>query len=187
MTRWLACAASVALLGAVSPTHAFADWDAKQLKEVRAASVSLRAAIATAERDLKGKAYFAIALVSPEAVTYTVKVDAGDKSIEAEIDSKTGKIIASSAVTGDSAVGAKEFGRLKGGLLAAIKAAESTAKGKSFTAAYKHVGNKDFFEINIAGRDDVEKDVIVDAATGKIRKVEEKSSETGSAVPGAVQ
>ena len=132
MTTWLARAATVALLIVAPTSGALADWDAKQLKEVRGASTSLRAAVAAAERDLKGKAYYAAAQVSPDSVIYTVKVDAGDKSIEAEIDGKTGKITSSSAVTGDSAVGAKEFGKLKGGLLAAMKAAEATAKGKSF-------------------------------------------------------
>jgi len=185
MKPTLACAISIALLVLLPAGFARADWDAKHLKQVRSAQTSLRAAVLAAERELKGKAYFALANTPSDAVTYTIRLDVGDKAMIAQVDAKTGKISESGPFGGEPAAFLKEFSKLKGSLLAAMKAAESTAKGKSFQAQFKRVGNKDVFEVDIAGRDDVEKDVVVDAATGKIRKVAEKSLETGSTTPAA--
>ena len=103
----------------------------------------------------------------------------------AQVDAKTGKITESGNANGESTAKLKEFAKVKGSLLAAMKAAELTAKGKSFQALYKRTGNKDLFEVDIASRDDVEKDVVVDAASGKIRKVDEKTGEV--VLPGATQ
>ena len=139
----------------------------------------------TAEHEMKGKAYLAIANIGTDGVTYTVRVDTGEKAWVAQIDGKTGKITDASTATGENSALLKEFGKLKGGLLAAMKAAESTAKGKSFQAMFKRIGTKDVFEVDIAGRDDVEKDVVVDAATGKIRKVAEKTIEPATTSNGA--
>jgi uncharacterized membrane protein YkoI len=181
MKTWLRLTLMAGAVLAMSGSVALADWDIKQLKQVRAAPTSLRAAIATAERDLKGRAYYASCTVGADSVTYTVKVDAGDKAMTAEIDGKTGKINSSGPAPGESPVLLKEFAKLKSGLLAAMKAAESTAKGKSFEALFKRIGNKDVFEVDVAGRDDVEKDVLVDAITGKIRKVAERTPEPAAA------
>ena len=178
---FIIAAASLTILPA---GPALADWDAKHLKLVRAASTSLRQAVLTVERDLKGKAFSAIANAGEDSVSYTVKIDSGEKAITAQVDGKTGKVTESSTVAGDSAALLKEFAKIKGTLLAAMKAAEATAKGRTFSAVFKRLGGKDVFEIDIAGRDDVEKDVVIDAATGKIRKVAEKSAETGSAASG---
>jgi len=184
MKTWLPLALGLGVWAAL-PASATADWDAKQLKLVRSASTSLRAAVLTAERELKGKAYFAQTNIATDTVTYTVRVDAGDKPVVAEIDGKSGKITGSAAATGENTALLKEFGKLKGGLLAAMKAAESTAKGKSFQASFKRLGAKDVFEVDVAGRDDIEKDVVVDALTGKIRKVAEKSPEAGASANGS--
>jgi uncharacterized membrane protein YkoI len=183
MNARFVCAVIVALLALQTAGGARADWDAKHLKQVRSASTSLRAAVLTAERELKGKAYFALANTPGDQVTFTVRLNVNDKAMQAQVDGKSGKITESGSVNGETAVFLKEFAKLKGTLLAAMKAAESTAKGKSFQAQFKRLGNKDVFEVGIAGRDDVEKDVVVDAASGKIRKVAEKSLETGSATP----
>ena len=179
----LARAASIALLALLPVQHARADWDAKHLKQVRAAQTSLRAAVLTAEHELKGKAYFALANTLGELVTNSIRLAVSDKAMLVQVDGKTGKITESGPFNGEPVAFLKEFSRLKGSLLAAMKAAESTAKGKSFLAQFKRLGSKDVFEVDIAGRDDVEKDVVVDAVTGKIRKVAEKSVETGSTTP----
>ena len=191
MRNWLLLAVVAAALGTAAPGSAGAAWDAKQLKALRGAATSLRAAVLTVERDLKGKAFSAVAIVGEAAVTYVVKIDTGDKALMAQVDAKTGKITESGTAAGESLAKIKEFAKLKGSLLAAMKAAESTGNGKSFQAVYKRAGNKDLFEIDIASRDDVEKDVVVDAASGKIRKVEEKTPDpsaqgvAGTAAAGA--
>ena len=177
MKNWLPLAVIAAGMSISHPRLANADWDAKQLKLVRGATTTLRQAVVTVERDLKGKAFSAIANVGDAFVTFTVKVDAGDKAMTAVVDAKTGKITESSTLVADGSVRLKDFGKLKGTLLAAMRAAESTAKGKSFQAMYKRLANKDLFEVDVAGRDDVEKDVVVDAASGKIRKVSERSTD----------
>jgi len=177
MRRWLSIAVVAAGTAIWSPSVAIADMDIKQLRSIRSASTSLRQAVLTVERDLKGKAYSAIATITDGAVIYTVKIDTGDKTMTAEVDSKSGKVMQSGAAPTDSTAHLKEFGKVKGTLLAAMKAAESTAKGKSFAGVFKRLGNKDVFEIDVAARDDSEKDVVVDAASGKIRKVAEKSAD----------
>jgi len=175
---WVAVVLGSIAIFATEPANAA--WDAKQLKQVRAATISLRAAILTAERDLKGKSFFAAANVGSDGLTYTIRVFNGEKPMMAQVDAKTGRIGESSPLTGENLATLKEFAKLKSGLLPAIKAAEATAKGKSFEAAFKRIGNKLVFEIDVAGRDDIEKDVLVDALTGKIRKVSERSTDAGS-------
>ena len=186
MKRWLLLASVVATLTMPTSGVARADLDAKHLKLVRGVSTSLRQAVLLAERDLKGKAFSAIAGFTDEAVIYTIKLDAGDKALTASVDAKSGKLSQSPVVVGDSAGLLKEFSKIKGTLLAAIKAAEATAKGKAFLAVFKRLGNKDVFEVDIAGRDDVEKDVVIDAATGKIRKVAERSADASASAGAAV-
>lgn len=168
---------TIALLTILFMQGAHADWDAKHLKMIRGAATTLRQAIATVERELKGKAFAAETAASDEAIVYTVKVLTGDKAMSATVDAKTGKMTASAVATGESAAQLKEFTKIKGTLLAAIRAAETTAKGKAFEAGFKHGGGKSLFEVDAAGRDDVEKDVVIDAISGKIRKVTEKSAE----------
>jgi len=189
MNKRLRLAALAISLAGLSAPAAWGDWDSKHLKLVRASPSSLRAAVQAAEREFKGKAYYALAIAGDDLVTYTVKVDIGEKAMLAQVDGKTGKITDSSAIPGENVMFLKEFAKQKGSLLMAMKAAEATAKGKSFQAAFKRLGTKDVFEVDIAGRDDVEKDVVIDAASGKIRKVAEKTvdaagqSGAGNAVP----
>jgi uncharacterized membrane protein YkoI len=156
---------------------AHAELDAKQLKLVRAAPTGMRQAVATAERDLKGKAYSATSSFSGDVVLYSVKLLVADKPVVATIDAKTGKITGKTAVTGEAAALLRDFAKLKGTLLAAIRAAETTAKGKSFSASFKRIANKEMFDIDAAARDDAEKEVIIDAASGKIRKVTDKTAD----------
>jgi len=169
-------------------TLAHAEMDVKHLKLVRAAPTSLRQAVSTAEHELKGKAYAAAASFNGDVVLYTVKLLVADKPMAASLDAKTGKITGSAAVTGENAALLKDFAKLKGSLLAAIRAAESTAKGKSFEANFKRIGNKILFDIDAAARDDAEKEVFIDATTGKIRKVTDKTADTaaGGGAQGAV-
>ena len=181
---WWRLIATMALTGALSaPTMAHAEWDARHLKLVRAASTSLRQAVLTAERDLKGKAYAAVASSTTDVITYSVKVLVADKPLFAFIDGKTGKVMQSGAVSGENLVLLREFAKLKGTLLSAIKAAEATAKGKAFDGSFKRLGGKSIIEVDVAGRDDVEKDVVIDATSGKIRKVTEKVADTSAAIP----
>jgi uncharacterized membrane protein YkoI len=177
MDRRLTLAIAAIVLVAAGPVAAAADVDAKQLKLVRASSTGLRQAVLTAERDLKGRAYAAKANIGDVIVTFTVKVLTGDKPMSVLIDGKTGKITETSSVAGENAGLLHDFSKLKGSLLAAMKAAETTAKGKTFDAKYGRIANQSVFQVNIAGRDDVEKDVIIDAVSGKIRKVTERSAE----------
>ncbi len=171
--------AALALLA--MPGFALAELDVKHLKLVRAAATGLRQAVATAERDLKGKAYAATSSFNGDVVLYTVKLVVADKPVAATIDAKTGKITGSAAITGENAATLKEFAKIKGTLLAAIRAAETTAKGKTFEAAFKRMGNKVLFDIEAAARDDAEKEVFIDAVSGKIRKVIDKSADPSPA------
>ncbi len=165
------------VLSLLTAPAAQADWDAKKLKLVRGASTTLRQATTAAERDLKGKAYAAQASVNSDVVVYTVKVLVGEKSMAASYDGKTGKLTGTTPVSGENVALLKDFAKIKGSLLAAMRAAETTAKGKTFAAAFRRTGNKLLFEVDAAGRDDIEKDVVIDALTGKIRKVTEKSAD----------
>ncbi len=141
----------------------------------------MRQAVTTAERDLKGKAYAATSSFTGDVVLYSVKLLVGDKPVVATIDAKTGKLTGKAAVAGENAALLKDFTKIKGTLLAAIRAAETTAKGKSFAAAYKRIGGKDLFDVDTAARDDAEKEVFIDAASGKIRKVTDKSVDPNAA------
>lgn len=167
------------------PSLAFADLDVKHLKLVRGAATGLRQAVSTAERDLKGRAYSATTSFNGDVVLYTVKLLVNSKPVVATVDAKSGKITGKTAVAGENAGLLKEFAKLKGTLLAAIRAAETTAKGKSFEAGYKRIGSKDLFDINAAARDDAEKEVFIDAATGKIRKVTDRSADVSASAVGA--
>ncbi len=175
--------AAVAMLAVPGLGHA--EIDVKQLKMVRAASTSLKQAVSTAEHDLKGKAYAATASFNGDVVLYTIKLLVADKPVAVTIDAKTGKVTSSVVVSGENMALLKDFAKLKGTLLAAIRAAEVTAKGKSFNAAFKHIGNKALFDIDAAARDDAEKEVFIDAISGKIRKVIDKSADAASEALGA--
>jgi uncharacterized membrane protein YkoI len=164
--------ATLATLGSAQ-----AELDVKHLKLVRAAATGLRQAVSTAEHDLKGKAYAATASFSGDTVVYSVKLLVGDRPLAVTIDAKSGKITGKTTVAGENAALLKDFAKIKGTLLAAIRAAETTAKGKSFDAAFRRMGNKDLFDVDAAARDDAEKEVFIDAATGKIRKVTDKSAD----------
>jgi uncharacterized membrane protein YkoI len=168
-------AMALAMLATAGLAHA--ELDVRHLKLVRAAPTGLRQAVATAERDLKGKAYAATSSFNGDVLLYSIKLLVGDKPVAATIDAKSGKITSKTAVAGENAALLKEFSKLKGSLLAAIRAAEGTAKGKSFGAVFKRLGNKALFDIDAAARDDAEKEVFIDAGTGKIRKVTDKSAD----------
>lgn len=185
MTRWLLLVALAAGIGLAVPAAALADADAKLLKLVRSSSTSLRQAIQTAERDLKGRAYAAFATANTDTVTFTVKVIVGEKAMSGQVDGKTGKSQGFPSVLGESPAFLKDFAKVKGTLIAAVKAAEATAKGKAFDAAFKRPNGKLLFEVDVAGRDDVEKDVVIDALSGKIRKVAEKTVDAGATADGA--
>ncbi len=178
-------ATTLALAMLATSSLAHADLDVKHLKLVRAATTSLRQAVSTAERDLKGKAYAATSSFNGDVVLYSVKLLVGEKPVAATIDAKTGKITGSSVVSGENIALLKEFAKIKGTLLAAIRAAETTAKGKTFDAAFKRVGGKVLFDVDAAARDDVEKEVFIDATSGKIRKVVDKSADPEAGEPAA--
>jgi uncharacterized membrane protein YkoI len=173
-------AAVVILTGALTgASTARADFDAKQLKLVRSASTTLRQAVATAERELKGRAYAASVSFAQDVVVYSVRLLVQDRPLVVTLESKTGKVTGSAPAAGENTALLKDFAKVKGTLLAAIKAAETTAKGKAFEAGFRRVGNKILFEVDAAARDDVEKDVVIDALTDKIRKVTEKTGDAG--------
>jgi uncharacterized membrane protein YkoI len=171
---WALLAVGVCL--SLSPV-ANADWDTKHLKLVRMAPITLKQAVATAEHDLKGRAYSALAVVTDTDVNYTIRLLINDKPVTADVEGRTGKVTASTPAAGESPAMLKEFAKVKTSLLTAIKAAEATAKGKAFQAAFKHDPQKSIFEVDVASRGDSEKDVVLDAATGKIRKVSDKAPE----------
>ena len=179
MKRWLLYAALVATVNIGQFTAAHADWDAKHLKLVRGSPTSLRQAVQTAERELKGRAYSAVAIAGEDAVSFTVKVFVAEKALAAQVDGKTGKLVGSPSALSESPALLKDFLKIKGTLLAAAKAAEATAKGKAFQALFKRSNTKLLFEVDVAGRDDIEKDVVIDATSGKIRKVAERAADTG--------
>mgnify|MGYP000933126404 CR=1 FL=1 len=170
LLRALVLAAALVASGSVQ-----ADWDAKHLRLVRSAPTTLRQAVTSAERQLKGHAFSAAAITGEENIIYKVKVMADSAVSYANIDARTGAIGDSAALAGEDAALLKEFAKQKTYLPAAIKAAEATAKGKAFGAYFRRNGGKTFFEIDVANREDVQKVVVIDAASGKIRKVSEKS------------
>jgi uncharacterized membrane protein YkoI len=155
---------------------AHAELDLKQLKLVRVAPTGLRQAVSVAEHQLKGKAYAATSSFNGDAVLYTIKLLVGEKAVATTIDAKTGKVTGSNAVSGENAGLLKEFAKVKGTLIAAMRTAETTSKGKSFAAAFKRLGSKFIFDVEAAARDDAEKQVFIDPSTGKIRKVVDKST-----------
>lgn len=175
----------MALAMLATSSLAYADLDLKHLKLVRAASTGLRQAVSSAERDLKGKAYAATSSFNGDVVLYSVKLLVGEKPVSVTIDAKTGKITGTAVVSGENGPLLKEFAKIKGSLLAAIRAAEITAKGKTFEAAFKRIGGKFLFDVDAAARDDAEKEVIIDATTGKIRKVTDKSADPSAGEPAA--
>ena len=184
LCRLLGALVLPALILLASSGAAGAEANPAFLKLVRGSSTSLKQAISTAEKDLKGTAYAAGAKADGDHLVFTVKLIVNNKAVSARIDGRTGRLSNPGPIANESQALLKDFAKAKKTLISAVRTAEASAKSKAFQARFKRQGNNALYEIDTAARDDVEKEIVIDAFSGKVRKVTEISS-TSQADTGA--
>lgn len=132
----------------------------------------------------QGTAYAAGAKADGDHLVFTVKLIVNNKAVSARIDGRTGRLSNPGPIANESQALLKDFAKAKKTLISAVRTAEASAKSKAFQARFKRQGNNALYEIDTAARDDVEKEIVIDAFSGKVRKVTEISS-TSQADTGA--
>jgi uncharacterized membrane protein YkoI len=149
-----------------------ADTETKEIEAVRTAPVSLPQAIATAEKQSKGRAVSAAAEEADSGVLYEVTTFAGGKIVEFQIDPQSGNVVKTEdeQVQGEDADEYAGAGELTTTLTVAIASAEQATGGKAIEAGLDDENGEALYEVELAAADGTIHKAHVDAASGKIVK-----------------
>jgi uncharacterized membrane protein YkoI len=157
------------------------DDEAREIEAVRRAPVSLPQAIATAEKQSKGRAVSAAAEETGSGVLYEITTFAGGKIVEFQIDPQSGNVVKTEdeQVQGEDADEYAGAGQLTTTLTAAIASAEQATGGKAIEAGLDDENGKALYEVELAAADGTIHKAHVDAADGIVKTATGEDHDNG--------